>query len=106
MPPATGTVGTMDLTTATTSDDDLDDDLDDACSECGAPLDDGEGYDGRCGTCADIHESTCSICGGRFVEDSSTGALVHDPDAEPPPGWVAAGPRDLDADHVPVGPYD
>lgn len=25
----------------------------DQCSECGADLDDGEGYDGRCGSCAD-----------------------------------------------------
>jgi hypothetical protein len=27
------------------------------CSECGAPLDDGEGYDGLCGTHADVAET-------------------------------------------------
>lgn len=32
--------------------DDADDDSD-TCSECGAALDDGEGFDGLCGTCAD-----------------------------------------------------
>jgi len=26
------------------------------CSECGEPLDDGEGYDGKCGNCADRAE--------------------------------------------------
>jgi hypothetical protein len=28
-----------------------------ACSECGEPVDDGEGYDGLCGTCADKKEN-------------------------------------------------
>ena len=28
-----------------------------ACRECGAPADDGEGYDGMCGNCADIAEN-------------------------------------------------
>lgn len=80
----------------------------DTCSECSAPLDDGEGYDGRCGTCADAHETTCSICGGRFVEDpaGSPGVVVHDPDEDAPPGWEGSSSFDLDADHVPVGPYD
>ncbi len=27
---------------------------DDTCEQCDAPLDDGEGWDGLCGTCADI----------------------------------------------------
>jgi hypothetical protein len=27
------------------------------CFECNASLDDGEGYDGRCGNCADRHEA-------------------------------------------------
>ena len=31
----------------------LDSDDDDTCSQCGASLDDGEGYDGLCGNCAD-----------------------------------------------------
>jgi len=29
----------------------------DACDNCGASLTDGEGYDGRCGTCADRADS-------------------------------------------------
>jgi hypothetical protein len=29
----------------------------DLCSECRASLEDGEGYDGMCGDCADQHES-------------------------------------------------
>jgi len=31
----------------------------DRCSECAAELtdDDGEGFDGRCGSCADVHEA-------------------------------------------------
>lgn len=32
------------------------DEDDDVCSECGAALDDGEGYDGKCGSCADRAE--------------------------------------------------
>jgi len=28
----------------------------DCCRECGASLDDGEGYDGLCGNCADVAE--------------------------------------------------
>jgi hypothetical protein len=31
-------------------------DVDDPPCECGESLDDGEGYDGYCGTCADIKE--------------------------------------------------
>jgi len=30
---------------------------DDECSECGDPLDDGEGWNGLCGSCADVQES-------------------------------------------------
>ncbi|CCG43339.1 hypothetical protein [Magnetospirillum molischianum] len=30
---------------------------DDRCSECGASLEDGEGYDGKCGNCADREEN-------------------------------------------------
>jgi hypothetical protein len=33
-----------------------DDDGDDSCSECGADLDDGQGFDGLCGNCADRAE--------------------------------------------------
>lgn len=36
--------------------DDGEPDSDDyVCSECGAPTDDGEGWDGLCGNCADRH---------------------------------------------------
>ena len=34
-----------------------DDEDDDACADCGEPLDDGEGYDGYCGNCADKLEA-------------------------------------------------
>lgn len=34
-----------------------DDEADEACSECGEPTDDGEGYDGLCGSCADKAEA-------------------------------------------------
>jgi len=27
------------------------------CEQCGAPLDDGEGWDGLCGSCADMAEN-------------------------------------------------
>lgn len=40
----------------------------DGCDKCGAPLDDGEGWDGRCGSCADQAEGgpagACPECGG------------------------------------------
>jgi len=36
---------------------DPDEDGIERCSECNAPLDDGEGYDGRCGNCADRREA-------------------------------------------------
>lgn len=32
--------------------------IDDVCSECGGDLDDGEGWDGRCGPCADRVEAS------------------------------------------------
>lgn len=31
----------------------------DLCTECIEPLDDGEGYDGLCGNCADIADAGC-----------------------------------------------
>ena len=45
---ATGTVYKIDAE---------DDDLEDSCSHCDASLDDGEGFDGYCGNCADVLES-------------------------------------------------
>jgi hypothetical protein len=83
-------------------------DDEDPCDRCGAALDDGEGYDGLCGNCADIAESTCSVCGGDVVDDpsGSPGVLVHDPDADAPPGWDSMVGADLDADHVPHTAWD
>ena len=34
--------------------------VDDCCDECGADLSDGEGYDGRCGNCADRAEASAN----------------------------------------------
>jgi hypothetical protein len=34
-----------------------DQDDEDGCAICGNPLDDGEGWDGLCGNCADVQES-------------------------------------------------
>lgn len=34
----------------------VEDEIDNSCDECGAPLDDGEGWDGLCGNCADLKE--------------------------------------------------
>jgi len=42
--------GNRDLVEVELSDDD------DTCSTCGKPLDDGQGYDGLCGDCADAEE--------------------------------------------------
>ena len=43
---------------------DLDDYPDEVCSECGESLDDGEGFNGLCGNCADAAEPhSCENCG-------------------------------------------
>jgi hypothetical protein len=89
---------------------DITDDADeDVCSRCGAGLDDGEGYDGLCGSCADVAETTCSVCDGRFIDDpvGSPGVVVHDPDGLPEPGsgWDDMSSFDLDADHTPHNAY-
>ena len=43
---------------------DLDGYPDEVCSECGESLDDGEGFNGLCGNCADAAEPhTCESCG-------------------------------------------
>jgi hypothetical protein len=47
-------------------------DDDSVCRECGEPNDDGEGYDGLCGNCADM--ATCKDCGEHL------GDPVEDPD--------------------------
>lgn len=48
------------------------------CAFCGEPTDDGEGYDGFCGTCADLIESHMS---GNHVNHSQcpscNGVEVH-----------------------------
>lgn len=48
----------------------------DRCSNCGGPDDDGEGYDGYCGNCAD--RATCEQCGERLGEDDLT--VIQTPD--------------------------
>lgn len=51
--------GQFAATARTEADIDLEDDPDeDACSECGGDLSDNEGYDGKCGSCADAAYST------------------------------------------------
>ncbi len=40
-----------------------DEDDPDACRECGGPTDDGEGYDGRCGNCADQYADSFEATG-------------------------------------------
>lgn len=46
-----------DLALEVTAGEDEYDDFDDDTCHCGASLDDGEGYDGECGNCADATES-------------------------------------------------
>ncbi len=43
--------------------------------ECGAPTDDGEGYAGKCGNCADrdYADDHCSTCGDELGDDSYEG---------------------------------
>lgn len=47
-------------------DDELDDDDEGPCRACGEPTDDGEGFDGYCGNCADAR--SCQECGGELDE--------------------------------------
>lgn len=59
-------------------DEDLDEEFDEEdakCDDCGAPTDDGEGYDGKCGNCADKEhaDEACSTCGDALGEDSYEG---------------------------------
>lgn len=44
------------------------------CDECGEECDI-DGWDGLCGNCADIAETTCVVCGERFDPETAT----HDP---------------------------
>lgn len=54
------------------ADDNVDDwDQDDTC-ECGQPNDDGEGWDGKCGDCADREAPKCADC-GNLVDDDADG---------------------------------
>jgi hypothetical protein len=46
-----------------------------ACSVCGSSLSDNEGYDGKCGSCAD--EASCSGCGNE-LEATDDGGLCED----------------------------
>lgn len=69
---------------------DGDDEDDNVCSECGDPTDDGEGYDGLCGNCADkvtcgdelvedSDEGLCSDCAGNEVEKMSRRGMAANP---------------------------
>lgn len=53
---------------------DAQDDEEETCSECGAALNDGEGYDGMCGDCADDDDPdsnyhACPVCGNSIHRD-------------------------------------
>lgn len=75
-------------------DDAVDSDDPEVCDSCGAPTDDGEGYDGLCGNCADVAElhqgrddlteeaneaacredrDACETCGDKLGDDSYEG---------------------------------
>jgi hypothetical protein len=51
----------------------------DNCS-CGKSLDDGQGWDGKCGDCADIAENTdeCSGCGDLLEVDEKADGICED----------------------------
>ena len=51
------------------------DEDEESCYECGASLDDGEGYDGLCGNCADAAEPhSCENCGFTYSTGEGSGA--------------------------------
>lgn len=49
----------------------VEDDDTNNCSTCGAPLDDGEGWDGQCGTCADKSSQPSSDSNERALADQA-----------------------------------
>lgn len=57
-----------------------DDDRDDDNCSCGNSLDDGQGWDGKCGDCADIAENTheCSVCGDLLEDDERDDGICED----------------------------
>lgn len=52
------------------------------CSHCGASLDDGEGFDGYCGNCADILESGNYWDGSRRERDAAMDRLEREVEAK------------------------
>lgn len=84
-----------------TTDDDLDLD-DEACRNpaCDGSLDDGNGWNGFCGDCADRYFGrTCGICGETMTVDRETGKTHHtDEDGEID--------ERADASHAPVDEDD
>ena len=55
-------------------------DLDEDSCSCGKSLDDGQGWDGKCGDCADIAENTdeCSGCGDLLEDDEKADGICDD----------------------------
>lgn len=55
-------------------------DLDDDRCSCGNSLDDGQGWDGLCGDCADIKANTeeCSGCGDLLEADEKADGICED----------------------------
>lgn len=64
-----------DCTTHEHEEDEEDDFADEECGVCGAPTDDGEGYAGKCGNCADREyaDDHCATCGDELGDDSYEG---------------------------------
>lgn len=55
-------------------------DIDDDRCSCGNSLDDGQGWDGNCGDCADIAANTeeCSECGDLLEDDEKADGICED----------------------------
>ena len=54
---------------------------DDKCSNCGALLDDGEGWDGLCGSCADVEEAGTTT--SRLVDNDAFELATTETDSSP-----------------------
>lgn len=56
------------------------DDFDDDRCSCGNSLDDGQGWDGYCGDCADLRANTveCSGCGDLLEDDEKADGICED----------------------------
>lgn len=55
-------------------------DLDDDRCSCGNSLDDGQGWDGKCGDCADLAANTdeCGGCGDLLEDDEKADGICED----------------------------